>query len=501
MVTAIVLNPNPNIELLATSYLDGDMVLLDPFNDQQLKCFRANCHTLAASPDGRLLAGGGGGVVHIYEFDTLRLLYRIKSLNIYIKQLAFSADSLHLCDIRGSHCNVWEPADLLRGSVSHDSSESTSTSVVEILTPETKIRICAMQLHPKAEMIFCGKVDGSVALYDFKTGAEMRTLYCHKCLVRAITWWNKSDTIMTVDASNGIIAWSLKKLPRGGWVTETLLFQSRLHCENSIIQLLPGEEANKFILSTRHSDHLWSINGRQQDAKTYPERPEVRKWVHHHQSEQHMVCIGQAVAHICSWKDWSEIFSVNLAADSSRLELKSVIPFMSILRPCFLLEMSELDGPTNTRALYLFGALPLTVENSTTSEVVSEVRPSQKDSKEAISVVVDVSTLILSPQLTMLAPCIAHILGHRDAKQLIFLDTKSWVCSVDLENLSCGTTTYSRHFFVPYEWFAGTRDLVGAVIQRDVIFARNDEVAIIRGGLQYAEIVNMEISVNPEKVT
>lgn len=108
-VTALVLNPNASIELLAVSYLDGELVLLDPFQDVEMQRFRANCHTLAASPDGRLLAGGGGmGVIELYEFDTLRILYRVRSTDIFIKQLAFSKDSKHCCDIRGSHCNIWD---------------------------------------------------------------------------------------------------------------------------------------------------------------------------------------------------------------------------------------------------------------------------------------------------------------------------------------------------------------------------------------------------------
>ena len=60
MVTALVFNPNQGISLLAVSYLDGELVLVDPFDDQEIEKFRASCHTLAASPDGRLLASGAG---------------------------------------------------------------------------------------------------------------------------------------------------------------------------------------------------------------------------------------------------------------------------------------------------------------------------------------------------------------------------------------------------------------------------------------------------------
>ncbi|KAI4135570.1 MAG: hypothetical protein LQ347_000571 [Umbilicaria vellea] len=223
LVTALAFNPNPNISLLAASYLDGELVLLDPFNDQDLESFRADCHTLAASPDGRLLAGGAGfGTIHIYEFDTLRLLYRFKSSNFYIKQLAFSRDSLHFCDIRGLQCNVWEPAVLLCNSVCDDSSEGTLTSFIEVVASDNKVKISAMVLHPNGEVVFCGKDDGSVSLYELKTGAQVRTLYRHKSLVCILTWWPQSDIIMSVDVSNRIFTWNLKKSQKEGWVAEKM---------------------------------------------------------------------------------------------------------------------------------------------------------------------------------------------------------------------------------------------------------------------------------------
>ena len=40
------------------SYLDGELVLLDLFDGRYLESFPADYHTLVASPDGRLPAGG-----------------------------------------------------------------------------------------------------------------------------------------------------------------------------------------------------------------------------------------------------------------------------------------------------------------------------------------------------------------------------------------------------------------------------------------------------------
>ena len=496
LVTALVFNPNPSIGLLAVSYLDGELVLLDPFDDQDLESFRADCHTLTASPDGRLLAGGAGfGTIQIYEFDTLRLLYRVKSSNFYIKQLSFSRDSIHISDIRGSQCNVWEPAVLLRDSVGDDSSEGTSTSFVEVVASDARVKVSAMVLHPRGEVAFCGKDDGSVSLYELKTGAQVRTLYRHKTMVRILTWWPQSDLIMSIDVSNGIFIWNLTNT-QDGWVADKILFQSRLDCGKSITQVLLGEAAGKFVLSTRESDYLWSINGQQEDARAYSNRPGIRKWIQHQQSSLHMICIEGAAARIYAWSDWSEVATVPLTVDMTGLQLKSVYPYISVHRGWLLLELSELDGSTITRALHLLDAASFCIEETPVKETVPEVAKVMKDtdtiSIRGETVAASVSIPLLGPQLAALAHRVAHIVGLSDAGKLVFLDIQSWVCSADLDGLGDNPVSYSRHFFVPYDWFSGTRDVICAVEQRDILFARNDDVAIVKGGLEYAEKVTLE---------
>ena len=342
VVTALVFNPNPDIELLAASYLDGELALLDPFNDQQLGRFRANCHTLTSSPDGRLLAGGAeAGTIHIYEFDTLRLLYRVKSSNLYIRQLAFSRDFLHLSDVRGSHCNVWEPPILYSTSVNENSSEGSSATLVDVVASDSTVKISSILPHPKGEYVFCGKNDGSVSAWDLNTGAEERRLYGHKSLIRILAWWDQSNTIMSVDIANGVSAWTLTASPKGGWIATQPLFQCRLDCGEAIVQVITGETAGKFILSTRHSDHLWSLTGLQEDERVYPSGSAARRWTQHQQSPLHIICVEGTVATIYSWADWSEIISVSFAVEAVELHLKNIISISSHSRPLrILLERS-----------------------------------------------------------------------------------------------------------------------------------------------------------------
>jgi WD40 repeat protein len=489
VVSAVVFNPNINIALLAVSYLDGELVLLDPFTDQELESFRANCHTLAASPDGRLLAGGAGsGIIKIYEFDTLRLLYQVKSSDIYIKQLAFSRDNLHFADIKGSQCNIWEPAVLLRDLID-DSSEGTSTSVIEGVAQETKIKISAMILHPNGEVVFCGKEDGSVSAYDVETAAQLRTLYLHKSLVRILVWWPQADVIMSVDASNGIFAWKLKKTQQEGWVAEKMQLQARLDCGRSITQVLLNEAVGKFVLSTRESDHLWSIDGQQEGVLTYPNRPGIRKWIQHPQSPLHMICIDGAAARIYAWSDWSETACLPLSTDTKGLQLKAVISYRPSHRQQILLELSELDGSASTRALKLLDGASFSIAHELVMDDIAETALTKEDFNRDSIKAGGVDPVVLSPLLVPLAHRVAHVIGLHENGKIIFLDTHSWVCSTDLKNLGNSSISYVRHFFVPYDWLSGTREIICAILKRNVLFARNDDVLIIKGGLEHVEMV------------
>ena len=500
--TALCMNPNENIELLAASYLDGELVLLDPFNNQELERTRANCHSLASSPDGHLLAGNAGdGVIRIFKFETLELVCQVKSSNFYIKQIAFSSDNVRFSDIRGSHCNVWEPTALFRESLSDDSSEGTSASFVDIVSAEIAVKITAITVPVREKAIFCAKADGSVCLYDIQTGKEVRRLYRHKSPVRLVTWWSHRNILLSVDASNCIIAWHLDHTQREGWSAESEHLQSRLDCGSSIVRVVTSETFEKFILSTHQSDHLWSLGGRQEDAQVDVGRREARIWIQHQQSSPYVICLERATARVFAWDDWSELASVDLAFDPNRLrtQLKNVYFYSSGMKARMLLDLSELNGAPDTVGLQIFDEASFDVKKSsaqlTTVPLESrENEPGPLDPRDHRLINVPVAILgpVFGSQIAVLARRVAHILDIRNSNQLIFLDVDSWICSTSLDDLNRYPFSFSRHFFVPYDWFAGTRNPICVLSGRDIVFARDGDLAIIKGGLEFVERVNVE---------
>ncbi|KAI1462053.1 WD40 repeat-like protein [Annulohypoxylon moriforme] len=496
LVTALIFNPNKTIGLLVASYLDGELVLMDPFSDEEVKKTRANCHTLAASPDGRFLGGGaGGGVIDIFEFETLRLIYRVKSSDFFVKQIAFSKESLSFADIRGKQCNIWDSTALLRETVGDDGSDGTASSLVEAFTSDTSVRISSLTIDPEEEVIFCGKDDGSVSTYDLKSGKQQRILYHHKSLVRTIEWSPRSSMIASVDISNGILGWQVKKSVADGWTTGGKILQSRLNHGSAIVQVLTSPAGDKLLLSTRENDHLWIISANQSETRQLSGSQCPRKWLQHPYSHTLLIRIDSLTAKVYSWSELSEISSITFDINLTGMQLKHIIPQAFQRTYYILLELSEKNGTTETRRVYLFDVLAFDISTAGSSTATSAAL--QDDLKSlSISEENDKAVTKFEPLfdtlLQILSNFISHIIGFNNAGRLVFLDKQSWVCSVEVENMA----SYSRHFFVPYDWFAGIQNIICGV-GKDVIFARNNDVVIAKGGLEFSERVDIEVDDPP----
>jgi hypothetical protein len=123
-INALAFSHAPDTHLLAVSYWDGDLILLDTSDMSIKETSMGHAHNLVSSPDGRTLATAGNqGDVQLFDFETLKLLYRISLDGYVIKDLAFSADSRRLLDIRGSQCQIWDPMALARQDIDDGSSD------------------------------------------------------------------------------------------------------------------------------------------------------------------------------------------------------------------------------------------------------------------------------------------------------------------------------------------------------------------------------------------
>ncbi|TLD31118.1 hypothetical protein PspLS_02866 [Pyricularia sp. CBS 133598] len=511
-VVALVLNPSPSISLLAVAYLDGDLAVIDPFADEELNSLRADCDTLAASPDGRLLAAGGArGVIDVYEFGTLQLLYRVMSRNISINGLAFSQDSTLLADIKAAQCTVWEPDTLSRNTIDAvGSSGSVPEAGVETLSIVASTKTLMVVAHPSTNMIICAKEDGYIDIYDRKRGLKLQTLECHtRFPLRFMAWCAARNALVSLDCSNRLLVQAIHtedSTEQTELADTTLLFECRIKTDSAPFDFLVEDQGSKMVLSTHTSDHMLDLHGSEPERRReWPwsqSAVEVnRKWVQLPQSPHHVALVDRREVHIHSWSDWSEVAVLSLAAEDLTVHVKAATIFSGGHISRLFLEVADQCNLLSTRRLLLFDACKLNaVEGSydgasvvtglgeqpqcTSGENCNpSISPTEMDGKPQQLPLLDLGLQHLEGKLF-------HIIGISSTGLLVFIDRESWVCSTSLlGDRKHGDDTQphhiSRHFFVPHDWFAGSREVIGALVDTDILFIRGGELAIIRGGVEH----------------
>lgn len=259
-----------------------------------------------------------------------------------------------------------------------------------------------------------------------------------------------------------------------------MLFRTRLDCGSSIIQLFAIEHTNRFIVSTRETDCFCDRLGSILQSRSVPGKPGMRIWAQHPHSKSHILCIKDGGVDIYCSSSWEIIQNVSIDENPTNAQLKRVFP--SHDQRLLITEYSERDGPSGTRAVRIFGPDVLKIPQKQTQKTDS---PDDRRSSSA--------STISWPDAIM-AKHISHVIGTAVPNRLVFLDKESWVSSIEI----CTYTTpktYLRHFYVPYDWFSGAKDIICALTSEKrsntvdwvVLLVKNCELAVIRGGFQSAD--------------
>ena len=145
--------------------------------------------------------------------------------------------------------------------------------------------------------------------------------------------------------------------------------------------------------------------------------------------------------------------------------------------PGVLIELSDSNGGTDDRGLVFVEIGSIAVDSSNTTEA-----------KETPDLPVAAASSI-EPLIQKLSNQIYHIIDISSLGKLVFIDKQSWVSSIQLHTIDQKQLSYSRHFFIPYGWYSGVRDVVCAAVRRNLLFARNDNVVIVKNGLDHTEMI------------
>jgi hypothetical protein len=228
--------------------------------------------------------------------------------------------------------------------------------------------------------------------------------------------------------------------------------------------------------------------------------PGARKWLPHPESSLHLVCVYNVKVCTYCWSDWSEISSFALPLDNETAELKNATLYSLGPKRRIMLDLLHPGSSATINRIAIIDADCLAIGKPDISVFLGKqldpavaLRQIAPDNTENM---VTTSSLAAPPclQMTAFELSIAHVIGIHGSK-LVFLNRSFWMCSVDLsesrleivQSKDSPRTEVFQHFFVPYHWFAGKRDIVCALEKRDIMLTRGGDLAVIRGGLDYAE--------------
>jgi len=464
--TGLIFSLLSNAGLLAASYSDGDLVLFDTSESTVRATTLANAQTLACSPDGRTLAcGNSTGTIQLFDFETLKLLYRINSDDYGIRELAFNGDSHRLLDIRGSQCRVWDPTVLVRQDAEEKNSDTISVSTaaqeISLESSDNVNPITSLVCHGQDRVAFCGKENGSVYLYETKSGRQSQKLFSHAHGFPILSLYLNEEThALSSIASTQIMVHRLVRR-EDSWDSGEALLD---HCAGvAVDQVLSNKGSTRLLVCTAKKDTLWSISS--DESTIVNELPwegrESYKWGIHPSRQDHLILITQNIAHVYEWQALQR-----LTGAEGILLGGSILPelFIRSITPC-------LNG---------------TVVATTFSD---SSRP-QSEPKLLLWDSADFSALSESavpiPRYRSLAEQVKTLIGECGQK-LVFLHSSTWVCSANLQSPSA--EDFARHFFLPTDWLSTNVDLMfGVTNNGDILFVKRDEIAVIKRGLENVEL-------------
>ena len=476
-IIALAFNPNMDINLVAAAYQDGSILTFDPWTQHQCgDTGPVGALTLGVSPDGTILATADfAGTITLFDFETLRQLYKITSLEQSIRQVMFNSSGLRFYDIRGDRCSVWEPAILVRrNNMGDDSSLDFSEEVPS--GPEISINrildeqlaLTAIVAHHDGETIICGRENGNVTAYSTKTGQATQELFSHRTKIGIfLLEWNEAATLLTsVDRASNITLRKITLNSSRKYVVADPVINYR--SASPAHQVLTSLDGKRLLVSTSAGDELWDLEtGSLAGSHTINNARSAWKWFNHPSYLNKILLVSGDGFKIFDWDSFGAL------SDSEGV----------ILAPPLDIDVGSINVVFSPRKQNLCIARTASRANSSSATDL-RLWPMKTISPETKSI-------DCLSNYEELAKDIKTIIGCYRA-QLLFLDHNGWVCSIDIDNINIAQQSFTRHFFIPFQLQGIAGHLLMLVTSRGAIaLAVGDELAVFHNGLDFKEEVGL----------
>jgi len=471
-ITTFIFNPNPEINLVAVSYFDGVTYVLNTDTQHIVAMADTDATILGASPDGTvLIAGTGHGLIRLYDFETLTFLHQVFTFQQSIRSMVFNTNGSRFFEIRGNYCNIWAPSVLVHRAVTDDTSKDVSGRVTTPPQPtlaptyDEDQEIVAVTPHHENDYIFCGRENGSVAVYATKSGQIAQELVpCTRRGAVGFLEWNTAKGILaTADSSGCIVVRKVSRSSsapsdpfgpsRGPFGISELILDDYVRTETPVRQILISADGGGLLVSTSDADVVWNIATRPASI--------MRHQIHHlhrtapwtwsiHPVYNRLLLFESGFMKTYSWTTLELLgHGIELGKELDSPVTKAVFPSRS-RSLCFL---TSKIWTTSTEQFVKH------VEAETSPVLVSH----DASSKDFHAVIGTYKTW------------------------LVFLQQSGWVCSVNLDTVEADKA-YLRHFFIPRHWH-GKPEAMTVTPKGSIVMAARDEIMVFHNGLDFEERV------------
>jgi WD40 repeat protein len=472
LAPVLLFNPNPNLSLLLIIYTDHGLALYETDTgalvSAQETSSTAGILSASCSPDGRTLATvDKQGVLQIWDFESLSLLYHVLSPATSFRIIDFVSDGSSVVDVTDSGMRIWNPATLVRKNIEEDQSISDDALYLAATEGEYEARrvskITALCAHPSLPIAFAGKHNGQVIAFDTKTGLQIVVLYTHPhgAFVSGLAV-SQNGMVASSDVNCVIQVWNLKQA-----LSPTHLYTyAAAQIKGRVKQLCFSTRGDYLLVATTQADQVYSMTSGSCVGSLQFEHGErkVWRWLQvpspAKQSEQFALMHDHKLTEFSASAFPSKIdgFEADLHYDVGNCNDETDIN-SAVIHPetqTLVLDVRYASGYISSSSMFLF----------------------------------DLSKMTLLSDL--LPKYCKHLIGVSErTRSLVFLHQNSWLCSINLANIVPGR--YTQHFYVPDEYMSVRHEVLPVRTSDDsVVFCLHGELAVVMNGLNMKEMKPFE---------
>ncbi|MCJ1477255.1 hypothetical protein MMC13_005926 [Lambiella insularis] len=476
-------------------YTDGMVFKWHPVEEthQELRLTDINAtpSEIECSPDGIIFATSDvNGAIKLYNFDHFALVYQLSSEDI-VTALCFAPDGKRFYDLRGSHCNVWEPNALIRLSASEDTftddrSESGSTSISILASEafaENPVLITAFSSSQQAGLLFTGNEEGDVQILDMTCRPQQEVgKSATEMSIDHLTCSEDGKIFAYTDLGGRLVVRAVEKLlnSKHAWGSR-IIMNVKLNLEaGGLRQLILSPDTEHILVASLNSSQVWSTKQKTVQAVSLSTKPDTSwKWAQHPLKTELLCSTTTRNMNIHYWKDLKLCGSYDIQIPES--EGKATPDLIRPISTGHVLSPRAGDNVVSNIIMSQAQNLVLISVASSASYNDHHTKYRLLDTAFLVQPSSDpIVPSLLHPDVTATIMVPLAILGKDN---LIYLDASLWVCSWRL-SATDGAEKIQKHFFLPRDWL-GTESLGMCKVMPNGTFLcpKAGEVAVVRSTL------------------